>query len=80
MKSEVWPPPASLWNGKLLMESGGGLAGSINTAGIIAGAPAYNQIYLSAWRMRLLTTAMKAQNQSWAALGVCKYGQQRHLV
>jgi hypothetical protein len=25
--------------------------------GIIAGAPAYNQIYISAWRMRLLMTA-----------------------
>ena len=28
--------------------------------GIIAGAPAYNQIYLSAWRMRLLMTALKS--------------------
>jgi len=28
--------------------------------GIIAGAPAYNQIDISAWRMRLLTTALKS--------------------
>jgi feruloyl esterase len=28
--------------------------------GIIAGAPAYNQIYISAWRMRLLMTALKS--------------------
>jgi len=28
--------------------------------GIIAGAPAYNQIYLSAWRMRLSMTALKS--------------------
>ena len=28
--------------------------------GIIAGAPANNQIYLCAWRMRLLTTALKS--------------------
>jgi feruloyl esterase len=148
IKSEVWLPAASVWNGKLLMEGGGGLVGSINTAGmtnairegyasastdtghtgssgrfalghpdkvtdfayravhetaveakaliavyygrsprlsywegcstggrqglmsaerypedfdgIIAGAPAYNQIYLSAWRMRLLMTALKS--------------------
>jgi feruloyl esterase len=147
IKSEVWLP-ASVWNGKLLMEGGGGLAGSINTAGmtnairegyasastdtghtggsgkfalghpdkitdfayravhqtaveakaliaayygrsprlsywegcstggrqglmsaqrypedfdgIIAGAPAYNQIYVSAWRMRLSMTALKS--------------------
>jgi Tannase and feruloyl esterase len=148
INSEVWLPPASQWNGKLLMEGGGGLVGSINTAGmthalhegyasastdtghigssgkfalghpekvtdfayravhetaleakaliaayygrgprlsywegcstggrqglmsaqrypedfdgIIAGAPAYNQLYISAWRMRLLMTALKS--------------------
>jgi feruloyl esterase len=148
IKSEVWLPAASVWNGKLLMEGGGGLVGSINTAGmtnairegyasastdtghtgssgrfalghpdkitdfayravhetaveakalieayygrsprlfywegcstggrqglmaaqrypedfdgIIAGAPAYNQIYISAWRMRLLMTALRS--------------------
>src|SRR4051794_22505320 len=148
IQSEVWLPAASVWNGKLLMEGGGGLVGSINTAGmtnalregyasastdtghtgssgkfalghpekitdfayravhetadeakaliaayygrgprlsywegcstggrqglmsaqrypedfdgIIAGAPAYNQIYLSAWRMCLLMTALKS--------------------
>jgi feruloyl esterase len=148
IKSEVWLPAATVWNGKLLMEGGGGLVGSINTAGmgdairegyasastdtghtggsgrfalahpdkitdfayravhetaveakalitayygnsprlsywegcstggrqglmsaqrypedfdgIIAGAPAYNQIYISAWRMRLLMTALKS--------------------
>jgi feruloyl esterase len=148
IKSEVWLPAASVWNGKFLMEGGGGLAGSITTAGmanairegyasastdtghtggsgsfalghpdkivdfayravhetaveakaliaayygrsphlsywegcstggrqglmsaqrypedfdgIIAGAPAYNQIYVSAWRMRLLMEALKS--------------------
>lgn len=148
IKSEVWLPEASVWNGKLLMEGGGGPIGSINTAGmthavhegyasastdtghsgsngrfalghpdkitdfayramhetaveakalitayygrsprlsywegcstggrqglmsaqrypedfdgIIAGAPAYNQIDISAWRMRLLMTALKS--------------------
>src|SRR5689334_5457794 len=148
IKSEVWLPAASVWNGKLLMEGGGGLVGSINTAGmtnairegyasastdtghtrsggrcalghpdkiidfayravhetavkakaliaayygrgprlsywegcstggrqglmsaqrypedfdgIIAGAPANNQIFLCAWRMRLLMTALKS--------------------
>jgi|ERR1700683_1180239 hypothetical protein len=34
IKSEVWLPAASVWNGKLLMEGGGGLVGSINTAGM----------------------------------------------
>ena len=34
IKSEVWLPPASVWNGKLLMEGGGGLVGSINTEGM----------------------------------------------
>jgi feruloyl esterase len=148
IKSEVWLPAFSVWNGKLLMEGGGGLVGSINTGGmmhairegyasastdtghtgssgrfalghpdkitdfayravhktaveakaliavyygrgprlsywegcstggrqglmsaqrypedfdgIIAGAPAYNQIYISGWRMRLLMTALKS--------------------
>jgi feruloyl esterase len=148
IKSEIWLPPAAAWNGKFLMEGGGGLVGSINTDGmtnavregyasastdtghtgssgrfalghpdkvidfayravhetaveakaliaayygrsprlsywegcstggrqglmsaqrypgdfdgIIAGAPAYNQIYISAWRMRLLMTALKS--------------------
>lgn len=148
IKSEVWLPAASVWNGKLLMEGGGGLVGNINAAGmtnavregyasastdtghtgssarfalghpdkvidfayravhetvieakvliaayygraprlsywegcstggrqglmsaqrypedldgIIAAAPAYNQFYISAWRMRLLMTALKS--------------------
>jgi feruloyl esterase len=34
IKSEVWLPAASVWNGKLLMEGGGGLVGSINTGGM----------------------------------------------
>src|ERR1700674_2167785 len=34
IKSEVWLPAASEWNGKLLMEGGGGLVGSINTGGM----------------------------------------------
>jgi feruloyl esterase len=152
IKSEIWLPPTSVWNGKLLMEGGGGLVGSINTEGmthavregyasastdtghtgsggkfalshpakitdfayravhetnveakaliasyygrgprlsywegcstggrqglmsaqrypedfdgIIAGAPAYDQIYISAWRMRLLMTALKSPQQA----------------
>src|SRR5438309_7811589 len=144
IKSEVWLPPAAAWNGKFLMEGGGGFVGAVNTGGmtnavregyatastdtghtggsgsfalghpekiidfafravhetavkakamiaayygrgprlsywegcstggrqgltsaqrypedfdgIITGAPAYNQIYISAWRMRLLMT------------------------
>ncbi|HEY3840221.1 MAG TPA: tannase/feruloyl esterase family alpha/beta hydrolase, partial [Bryobacteraceae bacterium] len=148
IKSEVWLPGASVWNGKLLMEGGGGLVGRINAEGmtyairegyasastdtghaggsgrfalghpdkitdfayravhetaveakvliaayygrspglsywegcstggrqglmsaqrypedfdgVIAGAPAYNQFYISAWRMRLLMTALKS--------------------
>jgi feruloyl esterase len=148
IKSEVWLPPAGVWNGKFLMEGGGGFVGSINTGGmanavregyasastdtghsggsgifalghpekvvdfafravhetavkakalieahygraprlsywegcstggrqglmsaqrypedfdgIIAGAPANNQIHLCAWRMRLLMTALKS--------------------
>jgi feruloyl esterase len=34
IKSEVWLPAASVWNGKLLLEGGGGLVGSINTGGM----------------------------------------------
>ena len=34
INSEVWLPASTVWNGKLLMEGGGGLAGSINTAGM----------------------------------------------
>jgi feruloyl esterase len=152
INSEIWLPPASVWNGKLLMEGGGGLVGSINTEGmthavregyasastdtghtgsggkfalghpakitdfayravhetsieakaliasyygrgprlsywegcstggrqglmsaqrypedfdgIIAGAPAYDQIYISAWRMRLLMAALKSPQQA----------------
>lgn len=29
IKSEVWLPAASAWNGKFLMEGGGGLVGTI---------------------------------------------------
>src|SRR5262245_37157622 len=148
IKSEVWLPPAPAWNGKFLMEGGGGFVGSVNFGGmtnavregyatastdtghsgssgsfalghpekvadfafravhetavkakaliaahygrdprlsywegcstggrqglmsaerypedfdgIIAGAPANNQIYLCAWRLRLLMTALKS--------------------
>jgi len=35
--------------------------------GIIAGAPAYNQIYISAWRMRLLMTALKSPQHALPA-------------
>src|ERR1043165_5951214 len=45
IKSEVWLPAASVWNGKLLMEGGGGLVGSINTAGM---ANAISEGYASA--------------------------------
>src|SRR5205807_7883456 len=31
IKSEVWLPAASGWNGKFLMEGGGGFVGSVNT-------------------------------------------------
>ncbi|MEZ5401348.1 MAG: tannase/feruloyl esterase family alpha/beta hydrolase [Bryobacteraceae bacterium] len=146
--SEVWLPPAAAWNGKFLMEGGGGFVGNVNTGGmanavregyatastdtghtgrsgsfalghpekvtdfayravhetavkakalmaayygraprlsywegcstggrqglmsaqrypedfdgIVAGAPANNQIFLCAWRMRLLMTALKS--------------------
>jgi feruloyl esterase len=34
IKSEVWLPATSVWNGKLLMEGGCGLVGSINTGGM----------------------------------------------
>jgi feruloyl esterase len=155
IKAEVWLPARSGWNGKFLMEGGGGLVGSINTEGmthavregyasastdtghtgssgrfalghpdkitdfayravhqtaieakaliaayygrsprlsywegcstggrqalmsaqrypedfdgIIAGAPAYNQIYISAWRMRLLIIALKSPQHALSA-------------
>ena len=34
IKSEVWLPPAAAWNGKFLMEGGGGFVGSVNTGGM----------------------------------------------
>src|SRR5918993_918109 len=34
IKSEVWLPPAGVWNGKFLMKGGGGFVGSINTGGM----------------------------------------------
>src|SRR5664279_3758663 len=34
IKSEVWLPPSAAWNGKILMEGGGGFVGSVNTAGM----------------------------------------------
>jgi hypothetical protein len=34
IKSEVWLPPANGWNGKFLMEGGGGFVGSVNTRGM----------------------------------------------
>lgn len=155
IRSEVWLPETSEWNGKLLMEGGGGLVGRINAEGmahavhegyatastdtghvgssgrfalghpdkitdfayravhetavaakaliaayygrsprlsywegcstggrqglmsaqrypedfdgIIAGAPAYNQIYISAWRMRLLMAALKSPQHALRA-------------
>jgi feruloyl esterase len=155
IKAEVWLPARFGWNGKFLMEGGGGLVGSINTEGmthavregyasastdtghtgssgrfalghpdkitdfayravhqtaieakaliaayygrsprlsywegcstggrqalmsaqrypedfdgIIAGAPAYNQIYISAWRMRLLIIALKSPQHALSA-------------
>jgi feruloyl esterase len=36
IRAEVWLPPAADWNGKLLMEGGGGFAGSVNTGGMTA--------------------------------------------
>ncbi len=35
IKSEVWLPAAAAWNGKFLMEGGGGFVGSVNTGGMI---------------------------------------------
>src|SRR5262245_39140345 len=35
IKSEVWLPAASSWNGKLLMEGGGGFVGSVNAGGMM---------------------------------------------
>lgn len=32
--------------------------------GIVAGAPTYNQIYISAWRMRLLITALESSQHA----------------
>lgn len=32
--SEVWLPPPAVWNGKFLMEGGGGFVGSVNTGGM----------------------------------------------
>jgi len=34
IKSEVWLPTAAGWNGKFLMEGGGGFVGSVNTGGM----------------------------------------------
>ncbi|MEP7367252.1 MAG: tannase/feruloyl esterase family alpha/beta hydrolase, partial [Acidobacteriota bacterium] len=34
IKSEVWLPAAAAWNGKFLMEGGGGFVGSVNTGGM----------------------------------------------
>lgn len=34
IKAEVWLPSPSVWNGKLLMEGGGGLVGTLNTEGM----------------------------------------------
>lgn len=34
IKSEVWLPPAAAWNGKFLMEGGGGFVGSLNIGGM----------------------------------------------
>ncbi|MFN7923192.1 MAG: tannase/feruloyl esterase family alpha/beta hydrolase [Bryobacteraceae bacterium] len=34
IKSEVWLPPVAVWNGKFLMEGGGGFVGSVNTGGM----------------------------------------------
>ena len=34
IKSEIWLPPAAAWNGKFLMEGGGGFVGSLNTGGM----------------------------------------------
>src|SRR5437763_14826322 len=34
IKSELWLPPAVGWNGKFLMEGGGGFGGSVSTGGM----------------------------------------------
>src|SRR5260370_4156258 len=34
IKSEVWLPGEAVWNGRFLMEGGGGFVGSINTGGM----------------------------------------------
>lgn len=34
IRSEVWLPASAAWNGKFLMEGGGGFVGSVNTAGM----------------------------------------------
>jgi len=34
IKSEVWLPPATAWNGKFLMGGGGGFVGTVNTRGM----------------------------------------------
>src|SRR4051794_25947594 len=49
IKSEVWLPTAPAWNGKFLMEGGGGFVGSINTGGM---ANAVREGYASAYRHR----------------------------
>ncbi len=34
IKSEVWLPAPAVWNGKFLMEGGGGFVGSVNSGGM----------------------------------------------
>ncbi len=57
IKSEVWFPPASVWNGKLLVEGGGGLVGSINSEGMTY---ALREGYASASTDTLVTPAAVA--------------------
>ena len=45
IKSEVWLPPPAEWNGKFLMEGGGGFVGSVNPGGM---AKAVREGYASA--------------------------------
>ncbi len=45
IKSEVWLPPSAVWNGKFLMEGGGGFVGSVNALGM---AKAVREGYASA--------------------------------
>ncbi|MBL8211272.1 MAG: tannase/feruloyl esterase family alpha/beta hydrolase [Bryobacterales bacterium] len=45
IKSEVWLPAAAAWNGKFLMEGGGGFVGSVNAGGM---AKAVREGYASA--------------------------------